>query len=114
MSRDEMICMPKKAKPKTTEPSTFDLLSEGLDQVRAIRKGQLTPGRVTKLGPINVRAIRERVQMSQAEFAAAIHVSTRTLQNWEQRHRNPTGPAIALLKIVERAPEVAVKVLQSA
>jgi len=38
----------------------------------------------------------------------------RTLQNWEQRHRNPTGPAIALLKIVERAPEVAVKVLQSA
>ena len=91
MSRDEMICMPKKAKPKTTEPSTFDLLSKGLDQVRAIRKGQLTPGRVTKLGPINVRAIRERVQMSQAEFAAAIHVSTRTLQGGSSGIAIPPG-----------------------
>ncbi|WP_232625603.1 NadS family protein [Achromobacter deleyi] len=106
--------MPKKAKSKTTERSTFDLLNEGLDHARAIRRGELAPGRVTKFEPIDVRAIRERVQMSQAEFAAAIHVSTRTLQNWEQRHRNPTGPAIALLKIVERAPDVAVKVLQSA
>lgn len=104
--------MGKKIKP--ARPSTFELLSQGLDQARAIRRGEMAPGRVTTLESIDVRAIRESIQMSQADFAAAIHVSMRTLQNWEQRHRNPTGPAIALLRIVERAPELAVKVLQSA
>ncbi|BEG74974.1 NadS family protein [Achromobacter xylosoxidans] len=106
--------MGKKIQTKAVQPSVFEMLSESLDQARAIRRGELAPGRVTKLEPIDVRAIRERVQMSQADFAAAIHVSKRTLQNWEQRHRSPTGPAIALLKIVERAPDLAVKVLQSA
>lgn len=106
--------MGKKIQTNAVQPSVFEMLSESLDQARAIRRGQLVPGRVTKLEPIDVRAIRERVQMSQADFAAAIHVSKRTLQNWEQRHRSPTGPAIALLRIVERAPDLAVKVLQSA
>src|SRR5690625_7339431 len=44
---------------------------------------------------------------SQAEFATAINVSVRTLQNWEQQRRVPTGPATELLKVVDTAPDVA-------
>jgi putative transcriptional regulator len=40
-----------------------------------------------------------------------MRVSVKTLQNWEQRRRNPTGPAAALLKIVLTAPDVALKTL---
>ena len=40
-----------------------------------------------------------------------MRVSVKTLQNWEQHRRNPTGPAAALLKIVLTAPDVALKTL---
>jgi DNA-binding transcriptional regulator YiaG len=53
-------------------------------------------------------------RLSQNQFAELIQISTKTLQNWEQNRRNPTGPAAALLKIVSVAPEVAVRSLQQA
>ncbi|MGO9261953.1 MAG: helix-turn-helix domain-containing protein [Bryobacteraceae bacterium] len=40
-----------------------------------------------------VRVIRERTSLSQSEFARLIGVSVKTLQNWEQHRRRPTGPA---------------------
>jgi DNA-binding transcriptional regulator YiaG len=40
-----------------------------------------------------------------------IQVSVRTLQNWEQGHRHPTGPASALLKIVAARPDAALEAL---
>jgi putative transcriptional regulator len=42
-----------------------------------------------------------------------MQVSIKTLQNWEQHRRNPTGPAAALLKIVRNAPDVALKTLHA-
>ena len=60
-----------------------------------------------------VKAIRQRLELSQGEFAKLIQVNVRTLQNWEQGHRHPTGPAAALLKLVNGAPEVALKVLHA-
>lgn len=44
--------------------------------------------------------------LSQAQFAAALHISPRTLQQWEQGRRHPSGAAETLLKIVSRHPEV--------
>src|SRR5690606_4257507 len=76
-------------------------LKESLRQAKSIRAGQLD-GRRTVVNPIDVKAVREQTQLSQTEFAAAINVSVRTLQNWEQRRRAPTGPAAALLKIMAR------------
>ena len=46
-------------------------------------------------------------------FARLMRVSIKTLQNWEQHRRNPTGPAAALLKIVLTAPDVALKSLHT-
>ena len=53
---------------------------------------------------IDPRAIREGAGLSQAEFAARLGISVRTLQNWEQGHRSPTGPALRLLRLAKRDP----------
>jgi len=53
----------------------------------------------------DVRTIREAAQISQSQFAKLIGVNLRTLQNWEQRRAQPTGPAKALLKIVASHPK---------
>lgn len=52
--------------------------------------------------------VKARMQcgLSQAQFAAALHISPRTLQQWEQGRRQPSGAAETLLKIVARHPEV--------
>ncbi len=44
--------------------------------------------------------------MSQAEFARATGVSVRTLQEWEQGRKQPSGAAQSLLKLVSRHPEL--------
>ena len=53
----------------------------------------------------DVQAIREGMDLSQAAFAALLGVSPRTLQDWEQGRRQPTGPARSLLRIADRHPE---------
>lgn len=57
------------------------------------------------------RRVRQRLGLSQAEFSARIHVSLDTIRNWEQGKRSPTGAAKALLKILDKAPEVALAAL---
>ena len=49
---------------------------------------------------------RHRASLSQAQFAALLGVSKRTLQEWEQGRRQPSGAARTLFKIAERHPEI--------
>ena len=51
--------------------------------------------------------------LSQSQFAKLFGVSVKTLQNWEQAHRQPTGPAAALLRSVEREPATTLRALRS-
>ncbi len=60
-----------------------------------------------------VESIRRRLGMSQAQFAAAIRVPLRTVQNWEQKRTRPDQPALALLRILAREPEAALKALSA-
>ncbi|WP_158651083.1 helix-turn-helix domain-containing protein, partial [Acinetobacter indicus] len=48
--------------------------------------------------------VREKTGLTQAEFAARLHISARTLQNWEQGRRYPTGPAATLIRILDAHP----------
>ena len=57
------------------------------------------------------RAVRNRTGLTQAAFAARIGVPVETVRNWEQGKRSPRGPARALLKVLELAPEAAFAVL---
>ena len=60
------------------------------------------------------KGIRARAKLTQAEFAARIGVPIETVRNWEQGKRSPRGPARALLKMIDRAPQVAFAVLNTA
>lgn len=61
----------------------------------------------------DVRALRTGLGLTQAEFAALFGVSVHTLRNWEQGRRSE-GPACALLKVIEREPEAALRALAAA
>jgi putative transcriptional regulator len=79
-----------------------DIGTELIEGIRAIKRGK---GRRYEVKlPGNVQAIRERMGLSQSAFAALLGVSTRTLQDWEQGRRAPTGPARALLRVADRHP----------
>ena len=95
------------------ENTLFDDLVQSLKEAKAISKGEAKPSRRFELVPTDVKAVREQIGLSQNEFAKLMRVSIKTLQNWEQHRRNPTGPAAALLKIVSTAPDVALKSLHA-
>ena len=57
------------------------------------------------------RDIRSATRLTQAEFASRIGVPIETVRNWEQGKRSPRGPARALLKLIDKAPDVAFQVL---
>ncbi len=57
------------------------------------------------------RRIRRRLGLSQVELARRIDVPHETIRNWEQGKRCPTGAARALLRILDKAPETALRVL---
>jgi putative transcriptional regulator len=89
----------------------FDDLIGSVREAGAILRGQKKPTRRKTIEPPGVRIIRERTSLSQSEFAQLIGVSVKTLQNWEQERRRPTGPAAALLSIIEHDPELAVRAI---
>jgi putative transcriptional regulator len=60
------------------------------------------------------RNVRGRTGLTQAAFAARIGVPVETVRNWEQGKRSPRGPARALLKVIEEAPDAAFAVLAKA
>jgi putative transcriptional regulator len=84
----------------------FADLAESIRQAGAIRRGEQPPNRRFEMEPPDIKAIRERLNQSQREFAQMIGISVATLQNWEQGRRRPDGPARALLQVAERHPEV--------
>ncbi|MEY2893647.1 MAG: hypothetical protein RJA98_3555 [Pseudomonadota bacterium] len=57
------------------------------------------------------RRVRRRLGLTQVEFARRIDVSLDTIRNWEQGKRSPTGAAKALLRVLDRAPELALQAL---
>jgi putative transcriptional regulator len=93
------------------DKSLFEELVGSLKEAKAIAKGRAKASRRFELKPPDAKAVREQIGLSQSEFARLMRVSVKTLQNWEQQRRTPTGPAAALLKIVSTAPEAALKSL---
>ena len=89
----------------------FNKLLESVQQADNIIKGQVSAARITEFADLEVKAIRTKTGLSQSRFANLLGVSKRTLENWEQGRRHPTGPARALLKIVDADPEHALKAL---
>lgn len=86
------------------EDKLFAELLESIQEAGKYLRGEAKPSRIMEFPDPDVKAIREATHLSQAQFARLIGVKLKTLQNWEQRRVRPTGPARALLRIVERNP----------
>ena len=80
-----------------------------LQSVREMKAGQRA--RVTTIEVNEVVQARQNTGLSQAQFAQALHISKRTLQEWEQGRRSPSGAAQALIRIAQQHPEVVREVL---
>ena len=91
----------------------FEDLLDSVEEMDAIRRGRKTASRRFESEELEVRNVREQTGLSQVRFAKLIGVSKRTLENWEQGRRAPTGPARALLKILATDPEGAVRALHN-
>jgi putative transcriptional regulator len=61
--------------------------------------------------PDDVSAIRHRLGLSQAQFAARFGFSVETIRNYEQGHRRPTGPARVLLRVIASEPDAVTRAL---
>jgi len=79
---------------------------EGIHEIKAFKEGKIDL-RVRKLSePSAPQIIRKRLKLSQSAFAGMMGVSLRTIQDWEQGRRYPSGPARALLRVAEQHPNV--------
>jgi DNA-binding transcriptional regulator YiaG len=62
----------------------------------------------------DVAALRRFVRLTQEQFAQALGISVHTLRNWEQGRRTPEGPALALLRIAAKHPQIIRESIESA
>jgi putative transcriptional regulator len=82
----------------------FEKLVASIKEAGEIKAGHKEPSRVYEIKPPEIKTVREKLHVSQNDFALMIGVSVRTLQNWEQGRRKPEGPAKALLRVAARNP----------
>jgi putative transcriptional regulator len=89
-----------------------DLFNELVESVREggkILRGDAEPAATHFVGEPDPREIRTRMGLTQEEFASALCISVKTLRNWEQGRREPSGPAMRLLQIAAKHPEVLIE-----
>ncbi|AKV98801.1 XRE family transcriptional regulator [Marinobacter sp. CP1] len=84
--------------------SAEELGNKLLQSVKEMKVGNVA--RVSLVEPNEVAEARGKTGLTQREFAEVLHISPRTLQEWEQGRRKPSGPAKALIEIAFRHPEV--------
>jgi putative transcriptional regulator len=81
-----------------------EIMADGSE--RAIAAG-VSPVTVDESQAAYARRVRAATHLTQADFAARLGVPVETVRNWEQGKRMPRGPARALLKLIEHAPDLA-------
>lgn len=95
------------------EEKLFNDLIESVKQMNEIRAGKRKPARVTRIQKNDVTNLRQKLKMTQSQFAMAFGISVATLRNWEQGHRNPTGAAVTLIKVAQRHPKAILEALHA-
>jgi putative transcriptional regulator len=105
-----------KSTPRAHRPRSEVAASirRGLEQALAFAGGDTDTGAYRAHVPakVDVRATREKLGLTQEEFAGRFGFSINTLRHWEQGKRTPEGPARAYLLVIDRAPEAVSKALR--
>jgi len=83
----------------------YEGIKAGLEDAVAKR------GKRYKTETVDIKALRERLNMTQETFAQSFRIPLSTLRNWEQEHRLPQGPTSAYLKVIEKNPQAVLNAL---
>lgn len=104
-----------KAKPRT-EGTLGERLVDSMKELRAHLRGEIQLSETVYHVPpeTNVRALRKKLGLSQADFAALFGFNVRSLQDWEQGRREPEIPIRAYLAVIQRDPEAVIRALRAA
>jgi putative transcriptional regulator len=92
----------------------FKSIRQGLTEAIEFAQGQTGAAVVHEFAPLDIKAVRAKVGMTQAEFAMTFGISLGTLRHWERGDRKPQGPALVLLNVVAKEPEAVLRALSSA
>ncbi len=103
--------MPRNTKELSARDAKRNIGEELLQAIRDVKTGHT--GAVYHVQPNEIVATRIKCGLSQNQFALALHISPRTLQQWEQGRRHPSGAAETLLKIVSRHPDLLREIMVS-
>lgn len=91
----------------------FDELIDSVKQAGQILQGKRKSFRSFTVSSVDVLGLRQSLRLSQTQFATLIHVSVKTLRNWEQGIRTPHGAAAALLVAIRNDPEHVIAALNA-
>jgi len=91
-------------------------IQRGLTQALAYAKREARDAdyRVHIPADIDVKAIRQKLALTQTQFAARFGFSVNTLRHWEQGKRQPEGPTRAYLMVIARTPKTVERALRAA
>ena len=90
----------------------FDELVASVKEGGQILRGEKEASRAFPYNRLDIKHIRENYNLTQAQFAALLGISVRTLRNWEQGRRIPEGPAMVLLRVADKHPEAVLDAAQ--
>lgn len=85
--------------------TTFDSIARGLNEAVAHAKGKKVAVKTYTPEAVDVSALRQRMGMTQEQFAARFGFSVATLRHWERGDRSPHGASLVLLNVIKRAPD---------
>lgn len=92
----------------------FDSIKKGLNEAIDYARGDRANARVTKINfDVDVKRVRTQMGMTQKDFAFSFGINLGTLRHWERGDRKPKGPALVLLNLVERDPQIILKLLSA-
>lgn len=96
-------------------PAVGKRIIEGLEQAVAWTRGHNDRARVTlvEVPEVDVREVRTRMGLSQAQFATKFGLPPATLRNWEQGRARPDAPTRVLLAVIAKHPETVEEVLKA-
>ena len=99
-----------------SRPSVGARIVEGLEQAIAWTQGKNDNVRVTPVNvpEVDVRKVRTKMRLSQAQFATKFGFPPATLRNWEQGRSHPDAPTRVLLAVIAKHPEAVEDVLRKA
>ena len=98
------------------EASLGKRLLDSMKDLRAHLRGEIKLSETVYHVPpeTDVKALREKLGLSQADFAALFGFNVRSLQDWEQGRRQPEIPIRAYLAVIQHDPEAVIRALRAA